>query len=1603
MSIFQQLSQSIGLGHPSTIDRRQDIPITRDDVHNALEAFDQPNVDPFRILRNVQVTLSELVRNVMEIPEKIRNKMVEYKDSIIGVGFIRFAGPESADGAIDISGDLDSNVNPRDRSETHVQKIATSIRGKKYDWIHPIYLRVSQQLLDASLRAELGKIQPFQEFATPPLFHLNNVSPREQELSAELYWERSLESPYVYYSPAELQAKKKERDELRRQRPRASLVNGGHRVSAMQAVSEDFEPFRRRAITAEKCVVENPNDAQAIAEYKVATAELVAHLNEHTWQVIVFKDTTNPAVLNDLATNPDPLPVLPAGESEQMWMHVSGIKAELEVIQLAAPGLPRSEVMDRWWVNRLAASESKSKTGDDEEQQGEANAVQLQVANNKGKGKGREAGKEEDAAQPSKQKGGADGLAMHHRLTQVPVLLELLLANQQCIWPLTKMFSASSVGSMLQPHSGALVASFWMSCELLRRLGNSSGDAEFAAARELIAHTPKLRVAGFPSAVSVWRNLRQNPQRLPEALKEYNVDIAKQFEKIYGKRFGLKKVDDEDYLLRDWDNEETAIQLRAVIDEWGQGLENHSKPALAEMGLTARVYARLPAFDIASSQKKRLVDTGVTSEDFFHNRAVLPTPAIGMQWVRLVNQLSPPGAGRAGIDFLEYLLDRNKPMWSFAQGDNTRPAKNWYNSSRGTLQAVLQWVPEHSMGCIMARMSSLVSWLFHPHYFYRAFRFLDQAVSPIHRINDMRQTYGASKKKGLGTLSEGTLTQFQARFPATGLLSAEDILSALKDVAAHGLRQYLKEGSPADLPHLIETHPCLKVVSELYWGSAQIIWWNSAFESAYTSHCIIGWGLLMDAYESSVVENVILHRRVYHLINLASICSEAHGAWWGDSLSPENLRRARRRALNSTRELVPSDDESDSDPEDTDPHCKKVEFITSFVRAQEHVTPPHSKAIVQRVSAASSSKNSRPPANTERSDPPGVSSNPVATRLLGQGTASRPAPGLQNASTRVSSGGRGVSAQNYHQSTQERDMPNESPDFSTSRPDPAPSEQPSPQAGRNAAVGEMSLDPPTPEAASMRRSPSLLPFNMFFEQTIDTTQPLPPHIGRDDSPPRASSDKQSVYPPGRDASLPLPPSGQSLPLLRAARDFSPPPDRSSPFASPAKTPTPFNRDKSPPVTPSSTVARSQVFDPPLGSVTYVGQTQSSILDRDASDYLIVWSAPGVEGPELQIWFDPLETNQDPRDLAFMKEAGLNVEETQREIYEQLLVPGLIVNGFLSSRLLPGYDGQSYFQAFRSKQRVHSDIQAAFELTGKALTVAFQARRNFQLDILFTMRQSMAYTNSSSYLMENLAPGLYGLKLLYIKQLAISLSELGIPLEDAFAEAILMAASDKVFTSEIFEWRENGDVVVDFSTTFPRANMPLKGRAKLIVGNIERLNTCAMDKLGMLTATAVSQGPSESIAMMRATTAGPIHAFQISAFNEDACVTYSKASRTVPTPAIEDLAFDQGLAFQAIIHGPLSGEREPTHELAERLGMSLRSYGDGARTFQDPMSCLSGGNFLRPRPWHIVLRGMEEEEGESLRSMFIAESKLLRQRKQLDDRLYNEWNTLLQDNPDLVPQ
>ncbi|CEL63532.1 elongator complex protein 2 [Rhizoctonia solani AG-1 IB] len=1057
---------------------------------------------------------------------------------------------------------------------------------------------------------------------------------------------------------------------------------------------------------------------------------------------------------------------------------------------------------------------------------------------------------------------------------------------------------------------------WWVYWKLLVIYGAPAvGGEGFRQAQQLLVDSPIITAGGYAAAIPAWKEMHKEPQRLPEALKCYGQDQATLFVKFYNKSFPLVKKHDDNYLSRDWFDPEVHLEVRKVFENFGLALDDHDLECFRRMGLAARMYARLPLWDPKLGVEDDKEGLGIHHNNYFYCRAALPARPIAAQWSRVSSLISTTGAG---VEFLEYLLDRCKPMWT----QNTESLRaNWYHTNRGTQQVVADWLApgNYPDGYIASRLNkaSAIQWIENP-FTYLALRYVDKAVDPKHRLSMLRLDYGAGRTDGLKALKPEKLDEiriFKEGVPKTGCANVGKLAQTLKEFAKTSLIPFIQDGQAQDLEALLEANPCTRIISPVFWRTVQPISyatsWSIADHNQIIPGTIIGWGLALDAYHTLVVDHLLYHRCVYWLFDLAKVSSK-----------------------DRTKDSVPSDTENETDS-DWDATAE-MEPITGIGNPILHVTQPGTRGRVPP-----SSLISIPPSHTtdhqrflgrkKRAKKPRLSQKPQKT--------------LQDSLTVAHC------SQGPHTQSSRRIASGSISDQGSLAQVPSPLQE-------DAHEDILSNNPPP--------SPGLPQDAMDTEQPRDTQEPSHSLLWPNQSPlyPSAWSVSAIQSPHARSPQLPSVSATNSGNLL------------------PSNKPSPF----------TSLV--------PENAHVLVGATQSSVAETDTPiDVIGCWAVWQTDGTrrwnEKQFTFDHLDSEAVAR--AF---PNWQLTENQEEIMREMSVSGILVNGFLSSRLFPGLDGQLFFGPVRQRADVVRKADKAKTRTLMALDGIHHLQRRMLNNLLVNIpRLVCESTYPSSYVHDNLAVHIYHTKLSYLKMVAASIHKAQIPLDDAWAEAVFLAVSDKVFANEGFEWHESGELVMDVSWVFAGGvtNHPNAGKVVVLivphpVAPLDRL----WSTYDRYLATAVAQGPSLSAAMSHAIMAGPVQALQTYGFVEGRVIRPNGPVSTAALPVIDNVDFDQGPQFRRVVYSRRTGyPSEEEHSVAFDYGMRQVEVKTLPRTLQSLCSCFSDGRFLRELPWMFLsYSGKGSSEPELLPHFYRAEQELLKKRTELSSALEKYYSELV---------
>ncbi|KAB5588271.1 hypothetical protein CTheo_8288 [Ceratobasidium theobromae] len=786
----------------------------------------------------------------------------------------------------------------------------------------------------------------------------------------------------------------------------------------------------------------------------------------------------------------------------------------------------------------------------------------------------------------------------------------------------------------------------------------------------------------------------------------------------------------------------------------------------------------------------------------------------------------------------------------------------------------------------------------------------------------------------------------------------------------------------------------------IWWGSS---WDNQKRKrQLITAGCVIAWGLLEDAYEEQVVKPVLLHRRAYILADLAEATCHAEGIepWWGSRFSLKSLRRFRRGVLKATRDDVPSDDDGASVSEaDAETGLSRVIPVTGTWSLNKFVTKPKSafdgpsesrttgdvqdtpstalhEPPIPSTSAETMNVPARPAksvASTARAvhtaaskshQPSQLATSPDAAASLqaaGTDTSGEPAIRIAHAGpiTATSTKATTPTVRAAHSKTNQDTTAKTSTHIT-----PASAQEAITSAGGSAH--NTTSPHAAPELPANSKGLTISPPRALTAHHSPSLSPAPSLEPADPSPPRSPA----IYTPQMPAK-PIIPPGAPKPNRQRAQTSAAQREKSGTIQPVRATPSRAAAAES-----SSTISRPVVDnraddtilshmpsevkvnkrpaktdgDVPRHPVVLVPATQED--EPDSHMNLADLFGTDEPVPPEDIEMHPLDRDDDTGDQALNNDPphqsptsepappDATCHRTQNEIRQRLYIAGCIINGFLSNKVLPGYDGQVIaFEDVSTNEFLDIDLDNVVRTTQSALDVAFRFRKQLRQDMVNSLLGIFRSSNPPFQLFDNFAPQLYNLHVSHIKSLANSLSKIGISIHDAHAEAALMAVDDGLFAHEPFTWHESGNIELDFSGTFPARNPEVK----LIVGYVDRDEIGEVELLSPLAITTIGQGPSQRIALAASVSAADVLAYQSYAAGHNHFIVYS----TIPTqPEIdpEELQTGQGHLFRQL--GFNLDQKKEKFKLANSLTLGLVPNEETIATTQSTQSFLSRGPFCR---------------------------------------------------------
>jgi hypothetical protein len=555
-------------------------------------------------------------------------------------------------------------------------------------------------------------------------------------------------------------------------------------------------------------------------------------------------------------------------------------------------------------------------------------------------------------------------------------------------------------------------------------------------------------------------------------------------------------------------------------------------------------------------------------------------------------------------------------------------------------------------------------------------------------LSKLRLDYGAGRTDGLKALKPERLDEiriFKEGVPKTGCANVGELVQALKQFAKTPLTPFIRDGQAQDLEALLEANPCTRIISPVYWRTVRPISYATSWSITDHNHILPGTIIgwgLALDAYHTLVVDHLLYHRCVYWLFDLAKVSSEDRGCWYDDAYNNLFLRRCRRRLVKGTKDSVPSDTENETDSDWDATAE-MDPITGTGDPALHVTQPGTQ--------------SRVPPSSPISIPPSHTTD--HRRFLGfKKRASKPRSSqkvqkaLQNKTSTTTRRSQGAHARS---------------------------------AGRNPSGSPIGQGSPA-------QTPLHLPEDAL-ESALSNSPPPSLQLLEDAMDAEELRDMEG----SSDLLLPLNPSSP-YPSVWSVSPIQ------SPHSHPSQLDLISGTNSAQP--PSSSKPLLFTSSAPENANVLVGATQSSVPETDAPVEVIgcwaVWQGDGTRRwNEQQFTLDRLDSETVAK--AF---PNWPLTENQEEIMREMSISGILVNGFLSSRLFPGLDGQLFFGPVRQRADVVRKADKAKARTLIALDGIHHLRCRMLKDLLVNIPRLICESAyPSSYVHDNLAVHIYHTK------------------------------------------------------------------------------------------------------------------------------------------------------------------------------------------------------------------------------------------------------------------
>ncbi|KDN35229.1 hypothetical protein RSAG8_11760, partial [Rhizoctonia solani AG-8 WAC10335] len=587
---------------------------------------------------------------------RIAQLMSEYR---LGGAYVRAFGHGHVRGVVNMSEDPNARGNLRPLEREHVIRLyrVFATPGAKCDHPSPIFLAMDSSTIDPDCLERMKACDARDPSAELPLLRLNHdTATRQLELETWIHSERR-EGRWL--SAAELGQLKEELESLRSDNLRALLLNGAHRLSALEMVGDELMNRQRdlvRRIKAEDITVE---------ELRQKREELEEDSLLANYRVEVYEAKNLPdELVNWLVRNEESRPAKGMGVGEKTWWTGERFLIWMEQARLEGERsrAAQLEYAFKMWCKEVAPSRFI---------RGSSLKLMPEQAR---------------TAHLKAEWAGDDPVS---RLFSEPFTLEMVLDTRHAVQVYSSVIGHKLSVAMLQPAGTLLACRFWLSTRILMEIFNVHGAEDLNEAEEFIDETP-LDSLGASEAVHHWHRMHIRPQKVPSLLDSFDNAAMERFDGLYNPVWELS------HPTRgvQWDEEDVILTVREAFDGLGEWYGTQPMPGAKAISISFRVYARLP---LGSSD-----DPGPS----FYPAGGLPTPDLLRKQLKAVDDSNYSPA----LVVLDYLLDEYSPTWTVGSQPNGAAvnANGWYLRPRGLHQIAMRMIKGTSAGSLSDKLHSAI-------------------------------------------------------------------------------------------------------------------------------------------------------------------------------------------------------------------------------------------------------------------------------------------------------------------------------------------------------------------------------------------------------------------------------------------------------------------------------------------------------------------------------------------------------------------------------------------------------------------------------------------------------------------------------------------------------------------------------------------------------------------------------------------------------------------------------------------------------------------------------------------------------------------------------